>query len=153
MHMRLFVLILLAGALTACRRNPEDDAVSDPSPPPAAAMSRQHQSLDEGLKQLDAELAAAMGGNLDGDDAKNRLLAVWRARGAVAQERGGHRGYDHVQLYLALARMGLKQQAGKIEQRYMGPTFAGIWNEVTPATPADICDLSTHDLSNRYRKL
>ena len=86
-------------------------------------------------------------------DAKNRLLAVWRARGAVAQERGGHRGYDHVQLYLALARMGLKQQAGKIEQRYMGPTFAGIWNEVTPATPADICDLSTHDLSNRYRKL
>ena len=74
MHMRLFVLILLAGALTACRRNPEDDAVSDPSPPPAAALSRQHQSLDDGLKQLDAELAAAMGGNLDGDDAKNRLL-------------------------------------------------------------------------------
>lgn len=86
-------------------------------------------------------------------DAKDRLLAVWRARGAVATERGGGRGYDHVQLYLTLARMGLKQQAGKVEQRYMGPTFAGIWNEVTPATPADICDLSTHDLSNRYRKL
>jgi hypothetical protein len=84
-------------------------------------------------------------------DGKDRLLAIWRARGAVTQERGGDRGIDHIQLYLTLARMGMKQQAGKVEQRYFGPTFAGIWDEITPDSPADICDLSTNDLSNRYR--
>ena len=72
--MRLFVLILLAGTLSACRRNPEDAAVSDPSPPPAAAFSRQHQSLDAGLKQLDDELAAAMSGNLGSKEAQDRLM-------------------------------------------------------------------------------
>lgn len=71
--MRLLVLFLL-GTLSACNRNPEESAVSDPSPPPAAALSRQHQSLDAGLRQLDAELAGAMGGDLGSQDAKNRLL-------------------------------------------------------------------------------
>lgn len=85
-------------------------------------------------------------------DAKERLLAVWRARGAIVAQRGSDRGRDHVKLYLALVRMGLKEEAGKVEQRYMGPTFAGIWSEVTPNTPSDICDLSDNDLGNRFRR-
>lgn len=85
------------------------------------------------------------------EDAKRRLLAVWHARGKVAAGRSGERGYDHVQLYLVLARMGLKAEAGKVEQRYMGKTFTGIWNEVSPDTPESICDLSVNDIGNRYR--
>lgn len=86
------------------------------------------------------------------EDAKQRLLAVWRARGEVVKERASKRGRDHLRLYLTLARMGLKEQAGRVEQRYMGDTFAGIWNEVTAATPADICDLPEHELIRRFRK-
>jgi hypothetical protein len=37
-------------------------------------LSGQQQSLDAGLRTLDAELSKAMGGNLDGSDAKNYLL-------------------------------------------------------------------------------
>ena len=71
--MRLIVLSLVASALVACQRNPEEAAVSDPSPPPATVFSRQQQSLDESLRDLDRELAAAMSGDLDSDEAKNRL--------------------------------------------------------------------------------
>ena len=72
--MRLLVLFLLIGTLSGCNRNPEDNAVSDPSPPPAAALSRQHQSLDAGLRQLDRELASAMGGDLGSQEAKDALM-------------------------------------------------------------------------------
>lgn len=72
--MRFTVLLLVTVMLSGCRRNPEENAVSDPSPPPAAALSGQQQSLDAGLRALDAELAEAMGGNLDSDEAKNHLL-------------------------------------------------------------------------------
>jgi hypothetical protein len=59
--------------LSGCRQNPEDSAVSNPSPPPAAALTRQHQSLDDGLKQLDAALTTAMRGDLEGQSAKTAL--------------------------------------------------------------------------------
>lgn len=72
--MRFTLLLLTAAFLSGCRRNPEDNAVSDPSPPPAAALSGQQQSLDAGLRTLDAELSEAMSGDLDGDGAKNHLL-------------------------------------------------------------------------------
>jgi hypothetical protein len=72
--MRSIVLLLTATSLIACGRNPEDSAVSDPSPPPAAAFARQHQSLDAGLAALDAELSDAVDDDLKGQSAKNRLM-------------------------------------------------------------------------------
>ena len=86
------------------------------------------------------------------DDVKRRLLAIWQARGRRAAERKSHRDANETILYATLLRMGLKEQAGKVEQRYYGPTFEGIWNEVTPDTAADICDGNLNDLSNRYRR-
>ena len=85
-------------------------------------------------------------------DAKQRLLAIWTNRGAAADASKSDRGRDEVKLYLALARMGLKQQAGQVEQRYMGTAFAGIWNQITPETGDDVCGLSDNDLWNRLRK-
>jgi hypothetical protein len=72
--MRLIFLLVLATGLLACRRNPEDKAVSDPTPPPAAAMTGQHQSLDEGLRSLEAEISGAMENDLEGQAAKNHLM-------------------------------------------------------------------------------
>jgi hypothetical protein len=72
--MRFLLLIIMAATVGGCRRNPEENATSDPSPPPAAALFGQHQSLDAGLKLLDAELSKAMSGDLDGGDAKNNLM-------------------------------------------------------------------------------
>ena len=66
-----FVIPIVAGlVLAACRQNPEDAAVSDPTPPPAAALAAQHSSLYEGLQELDRELSGAMRGNREGT-AKN----------------------------------------------------------------------------------
>jgi hypothetical protein len=86
------------------------------------------------------------------DGVKQRLLALWRQRGQPQSGRSEQRAQTDLILYVTLARMGLKKQAGKVEQRYYGPTFEGVWNEVTPDTPADICDSTVHDLSTRYRR-
>jgi hypothetical protein len=72
--MRSSVLIIVLAALAACGRNPEDSAISDAAPPPAAALAGRHQSLDEGLRLLESELSAAMSGDLEGDGARSRLL-------------------------------------------------------------------------------
>ena len=85
------------------------------------------------------------------DDAKRRLLALWRKRADVAAKRDGERPSDDVPLYFTLARMGLKEQAGPVEQRYPGPTFARIWTEVTPEFPDDLCTGSLNDIRNRFR--
>jgi hypothetical protein len=71
--MRFSVLILILAA-AACGRNPEEGAISEASPPPAAALAGRHQSLDEGLKLLDAELSAAMSGDLGSASGKSRLM-------------------------------------------------------------------------------
>lgn len=72
MHVKLVLLsVLVAGA---CSRNPEEAAISESSPPPAAALAGRNQSLDAGLKLLDAELAAAMSGDLDSQASKTRLM-------------------------------------------------------------------------------
>ena len=92
-----------------------------------------------------------MGANAP-DDVKRRLLALWKAKGREAAERRGEWQEDHVVLYLTLARMGLKAEAGKVEQRYYGPTFLAIWNEVTPNSPETICSGSFIDVSNHFRK-
>lgn len=86
------------------------------------------------------------------EDAKQRLLALWHKRAESAQRRGGDRPSDDVPLYFTLARMGLKAQAGRVEQRYYGPTFAGIWEEVTPDFPEDLCAGSLNGISNRFRR-
>jgi len=85
-------------------------------------------------------------------DAKDRLLGIWRERAKLAEERGNHRPHEDVLLYLTLNRIGLKEQAGKVDQRHMRTTYLGIWNEITPASPADVCSMSVNDLSNRFRR-
>lgn len=87
------------------------------------------------------------------DDAKRRLLVLWDMRATGAAKRNGERGRDEVPLYLTLARMGLKEQAGEVQQRYYGPTFAAIWSQVTPDYPDDLCTGSVNDITNRFRKL
>ena len=86
------------------------------------------------------------------DDVKQRLLALWKARAVDRSGKPKDRSDGDAMLYLTLARMGLKEAAGKVEQRYYGPTFAGIWEEVTPETPEDICSASLNDIRNRYRR-
>lgn len=85
------------------------------------------------------------------DDTKQRLLAIWRSRAPKGDKSDRDRASNDVKLYVTLLRMGLKDEAGEVEQRYYGPTFIGIWNEVSPDTADDICALSVNDLSNRYR--
>jgi hypothetical protein len=72
--MRTIVLLIAGIGIAGCARNPEEAAISEASPPPAAALAGRHQSLDEGLKVLDAELAAAMSGDLGSTQAKSRLM-------------------------------------------------------------------------------
>lgn len=91
-----------------------------------------------------------MGGGAP-DATKQRLLKIWRSRAPKGDKSDPQRANNDVKLYFTLLRMSLKEEAGKVEQRYYGPTFLGIWNEVSPDTPDDICDLSIRDLSNRYR--
>lgn len=86
------------------------------------------------------------------DDVKRRLLAIWQKGPGMRTTKGFARDRDEVPLYFTLARIGLKKPAGKVEQRYYGPTFAGIWNEVTPDFPDDLCSGSVNDISNRFRK-
>jgi hypothetical protein len=72
--MRVVTIILFSSLLAGCNRNPEETPTSDPTPPPAAALSREHRSLDDGLRQVDQALAQAMRGNLKGQTAKNDLM-------------------------------------------------------------------------------
>lgn len=72
--MRRLLILAITASLAGCGENPEETAVSDPTPPPAFALSGQHQSLDDGLKLLDAELAEAMKGDLGSNDSKQHLL-------------------------------------------------------------------------------
>ena len=58
----IIVAVLLLGA---CRQNPEDNAVSGPAPPPAAALAAPNQSLDASLHDLEVELSKALGSNID----------------------------------------------------------------------------------------
>jgi hypothetical protein len=72
--MRVATIVLITALIAGCKRNPEEQATSDPTPPPAAALTRQHQSLDEGLRQVDIALAQAIRGDLKGQGAKNQLM-------------------------------------------------------------------------------
>lgn len=70
--MQRIALVLLLILAAGCKRNPEENAVSDPAPPPAAALARR-TTLDEGLKELEKELSGALGAGLD-DEGTQRLL-------------------------------------------------------------------------------
>ena len=64
MPRRMLLLTLIA--LTAgCRRNPEENAVSQPAPPPAAALARRGATLDESLRDLEKELSTSLGAGID----------------------------------------------------------------------------------------
>ena len=67
-------MLLVPLVLAGCRRNPEEAAVSSASPPPAAALARDHRSLDDGLRELDRLLSLAMRGDLEGDEAEDHLM-------------------------------------------------------------------------------
>lgn len=86
------------------------------------------------------------------DDAKRALLEIWRARAPDPAKPKAERGQSDAVLYFTLARLGLKDQAGQVVQRYYGPTFAGIWSEIEADSHAQLCDVSLNDLSNHFRK-
>jgi hypothetical protein len=64
MRFRLLVLMLIP-VLAGCKKNPEESAVSQPAPPPAAALARQSLTLDQSLVQLEKELSMAIGTGMD----------------------------------------------------------------------------------------
>lgn len=71
---RIFVFVLIV-ALTACKRNPEESAVSQPAPPPAAALARPGMTLDQSLVELEKELSRAIGTGMDGRAEEHLLRA------------------------------------------------------------------------------
>lgn len=86
-------------------------------------------------------------------DVKQRLLDLWRA--TTPEPGGADPGrHDHgdLILYLTLARMGLKDQAGRVEQRYQGSTYADIWDHITPDSPEDVCVGYANELQTYFRK-
>ncbi len=86
------------------------------------------------------------------EDAKRRLLRLWDKRAPSEGKPGHGRSREDVPLYFTIARLGLKQQAGQVEQRYYGSTFAAIWAEVTPEFSDELCSGSVDDISNYFRK-
>ncbi|MBK9010748.1 hypothetical protein [Novosphingobium sp.] len=86
------------------------------------------------------------------DEVKQRLLGLWKARAPDPAKPKAERGQGDVRLYFTLARLGLKQQAGEVVQRYYGPTFAAIWSDVTPQSHQDLCDAEINDLTNYFRR-
>ena len=86
------------------------------------------------------------------DDVKRRLLAIWNRGPGMRSGKVMDRDRSQVPLYFTLARLGLKEQAGRVEQRYYGPTFAAIWDQVTQDFDEDLCSGSINDIDNRFRK-
>lgn len=63
---RTAVVLLIALLSAGCRRNPEDAAVSEPAPPPAAMLAgAQDQSLDQQLRLLEKEVSDALAEGVD----------------------------------------------------------------------------------------
>lgn len=61
----LLLGVLLTAMLVGCRQNPEESAVSQLTPPPAAALARQVVTLDNSLQELEKELSMALGTGLE----------------------------------------------------------------------------------------
>ena len=86
-------------------------------------------------------------------EVKSRLLALWKARAPdPANSNKLERDGADVLLYLTLARMGLKSEAGQVEQRYHGKDFGIIWNHVSPDTSDDICVGDLNRLGSLFRE-
>jgi hypothetical protein len=70
--------VLLLTVASGCGRNPEESAVSQAAPPPAAALAEQGGSLDESLRLLEKELSAAIGSGIEkgGEDHMLRAEAI-----------------------------------------------------------------------------
>lgn len=88
------------------------------------------------------------------DDAKQRLLALWRKRTPDPTNKGWGTERDRIDavLYLTLARMGLKQQAGRVDQRFYREDFLDIWSHITPSSPADVCTGNPDEIRAYFRK-
>jgi hypothetical protein len=72
---RKSLLVLLLATSAGCRRNPEESAMSQPAPPPAALLAAQGKSLNASLQDLQQELSAALGTGLDDEGGKHILRA------------------------------------------------------------------------------
>ncbi|WP_426167718.1 hypothetical protein [Sandarakinorhabdus sp. DWP1-3-1] len=59
------------------------------------------------------------------------LLARWATREPDRADQG---------LYLTLLRLGLRDSAGPVKQRYKSEWFKTAWATVTPASPREICN-------------
>lgn len=70
-----FLVLTLVATLAGCRRNPEESAVSQPAPPPAAALARGTITLDNSLQELEKELSTALGTGLDDSGGSHILRA------------------------------------------------------------------------------
>jgi hypothetical protein len=75
---RTMLLLTFIAVMAGCRRNPEETAVSQPAPPPAAALARRGATLDESLRDLEKELSIALGAGMDesGQDHIMRAEAI-----------------------------------------------------------------------------
>jgi hypothetical protein len=86
-------------------------------------------------------------------EVKQRLLELWRATTPDPNRADpGRHEHGELILYLTLARMGLKDQAGKVEQRYMGGDYLDVWEHITPDSPEEACVGYAHELSIYFRK-
>jgi len=86
-------------------------------------------------------------------EVKARLVALWHARAPDPARKGSHRSDLEAVLYFTLARMGLKQEAGEVVQRYWRDTYAAIWREVEADSHPELCDASPRALNSHFRKL
>lgn len=112
--------------------------------------------LETQRSDLETKLLASFSrmGSAAPAEVKERLLELWRARAPdPAKPRARtERTQEDTVLYFTLARLGLKEQAGQVVQRYFGPTFTGIWLEVDADTHPDLRGLSSGELSNHFRR-
>lgn len=88
----------------------------------ALGGKRRQSEITVGLCRMGAPGAAVAG---------PILLARWAQREPDRADQS---------LYLALLRLGLRDRAGRVEQRYHRDWFAKAWETVTPASPREVCN-------------
>ncbi len=88
----------------------------------ALAGKRRQSEITVGLCRMGAPAAVVAGPG---------LLARWANLEPDRADQG---------LYLTLLRLGLRDRAGRVDQRYQRDWFAKAWETVTPVSPREICN-------------
>jgi hypothetical protein len=73
--MTLKFVLLGALVLSACHRSSDEDAISQPAPPPATALALNGKTLDASLIDLEHELSLALGSGIDKGGEEHMLRA------------------------------------------------------------------------------